>query len=183
MELRDLTVAFGEKVVFDHRDFTFPDRGLTLLIGPSGVGKTTLLRALLDAYPDSAFLFQEDRLFPRRTVEQHLADVMEKPDREEAARWLALVELTGEEKRYPAQLSGGMARRLALARCLALGGARYLLDEPFTGVDEPLQLRMLERLRALGKPVVLTTHNENLYPLADGMVSLSRPTDGEERSP
>lgn len=172
MELRDLTVAYGDKVVFDHRDFTFPDRGLTLLTGPSGVGKTTLLRALLREYPDSAFLFQEDRLFPRRTVLQHLTDVMDKSRREEAARCLALVELTGEEERYPAQLSGGMARRLALARCLALGGARYLLDEPFTGVDQPLQLRILERLKALGKPVVLTTHNETLYPYADHRTAL-----------
>lgn len=172
MELRDLTVAFGEKVVFDHRDFTFPDSGLTLLAGPSGVGKTTLLRALLNAYPDSAFLFQEDRLFPRRTVEQHLLDVMDKPDRGAAVKYLMLVELTGEEKRYPAELSGGMARRLALARCLALGGERYLLDEPLAGVDEPLQLRILERLKALGAPIVLTTHNENLFPHADHMISL-----------
>ena len=177
MELRDLTVTFGDKVVFDHRDFSFPDAGITLLTGPSGVGKTTLLRALLAAYPDSAFLFQENRLFPRRTVEQHLLDVMDKPDRAAAERWLALVELTGEEKTYPAQLSGGMARRLALARCLALGGARYLLDEPFAGVDEPLQLRLLERLKALNAPMVLTTHNESLYSLADGVVSLSRPTE------
>lgn len=172
MELRDLTIAFGEKVVFDHRDFTFPDSGLTLLVGPSGVGKTTLLRALRNAYPDSAFLFQEDRLFPRRTVEQHLLDVMDKPDRERVSRCLALVELVGEEKSYPAQLSGGMARRLALARCFALGGARYLLDEPFAGVDEPLQLRILARLKELKPPIVLTTHNENLFPYADHMIKL-----------
>lgn len=172
MELRDLTVAFGEKVVFDRRDFTFPDSGLTLLTGPSGVGKTTLLRALLNAYPHSAFLFQEDRLFPRRTVEQHLLDVMERPDRETAKSCLTLVELAGEEKRYPAQLSGGMARRLALARCLALGGARYLLDEPFAGVDEPLQLRILGRLKELKTPIVLTTHNEALFPYADHMIKL-----------
>lgn len=172
MELRDLTVAYGEKVVFDHRDFEFPDRGLALLTGPSGIGKTTLLRALLAKYPDSAFLFQEDRLFPRRTARQQLLDVMEKPDRAKAEELLALVELEGEGDSYPTQLSGGMARRLALARCLALGGARYLLDEPFAGVDGPLQLRILERLKALGKPIVLATHNEALIPHADGVVKL-----------
>ncbi len=172
MELRDLTVAFGEKVVFDHRDFTFPDSGLTLLAGPSGVGKTTLLRALFNAYPDSAFLFQEDRLFPRRTVEQHLLDVLERPDRETARSCLSLVELAGEEKCYPAQLSGGMARRLALARCLALGGERYLLDEPFAGVDEPLHLRILARLKAPGVPIGRTTDNEALFPYADHRIEL-----------
>lgn len=172
MELREVTVAFGDKVVFDHRDFDFPDHGLTLLTGPSGIGKTTLLRALLEKYPDSAFLFQEDRLFPRRTVLQHLLDVMDKPDREKAGELLALVELTGEEGAYPAQLSGGMARRLALARCLALGGPRYLLDEPFSGVDEPLQKRILARLKAMEKPIVLTTHNKALIPHADSVVTL-----------
>lgn len=172
MELRDLTVTFDGKVVFDHRDFSFPDQGLTLLTGPSGVGKTTLLRALLKKYPDSAFLFQEDRLFPRRTAVQHLLDVMEHPDREKAGEWLALVELAGEEDRRPAQLSGGMARRLALARCLALGGPRYLLDEPFAGVDEPLQKRILARLKALGRPIVLSTHNQGLLEYADCVVTL-----------
>lgn len=172
MELRDLTVAFGDKVVFDRRDFTFPDQGLTLLTGPSGVGKTTLLRALLKRYPDSGFLFQEDRLFPRRTALQHLLDVMDKPDKERAAELLALVELTREERAYPAQLSGGMARRLALARCLALARPRFLLDEPFAGVDEPLQKRVLERIKALGRPVVLSTHNHGLLEYADAVVDL-----------
>lgn len=172
MELHDLNVAFGDKVVFDHRDFSFPDTGLTLLTGPSGVGKTTLLRALLKEYPDSAFLFQEDRLFPRRTVLQHLLDVMDKPERDRAEELLALVELTGEERAYPAQLSGGMARRLALARCLALSGPRFLLDEPFAGVDDPLQRRILERLKALGKPIVFSTHNQSLCQYADRVVNL-----------
>lgn len=159
-------------MVFDHRNFSFPDRGLTLLTGPSGVGKTTLLRAFLKKYPDSAFLFQEDRLFSRRTVRQHLLDVMDKPDSAAAGEWLDLVELAGEENSYPAQLSGGMARRLALARCLALGGPRYLLDEPFTGVDEPLQKRILVRLKAMEKPVVFSTHNQGLCQYADCIITL-----------
>jgi ABC-type nitrate/sulfonate/bicarbonate transport system ATPase subunit len=172
VELRDLTVAFGDKVVFDHRDFFFSDRGLTMLMGPSGVGKTTLLRAVLKQYPDSGFLFQEDRLFPGRTVLQHLLDVMDKPDRDKAEELLELVELTGEEASYPASLSGGMARRLALARCLALGSPRFLLDEPFTGVDEVRQRRLLARLKALGRPVVLSTHHQGLLEYADAVVAL-----------
>ncbi len=173
MEIRDLTVRFGEKHVFDHRDFFIPDQGVTLLAGPSGVGKTTLLRAIFAQYPrDTAFLFQEDRLFPWHTALRQVADVMDPSRREEAPYFLELVELTGEEHTYPAQLSGGMARRLALARCLALGGERYLLDEPFAGVDEPRRRRILDRLRTLGKPIVLTGHQEELKTQVDRVLEL-----------
>ncbi len=121
MELRDLTVRFGDKVVFDHRDFTFSNQGVTLLTGPSGVGKTTLLKALFEQYrPASAFLFQEDRLLPWRTVEQHLTDVMPPFRRLEAPGILKLVELEGEEKSYPAELSGGMAKAKDLAEIAKL---------------------------------------------------------------
>ncbi len=173
MEVRDLCVRYGEKVVFDHRDFHIPDRGLTLLAGPSGVGKTTLLKAIFARCAgDSALLFQEDRLLPWRTVEQHLLDVMPRPDRAKAAALLELVELTGEEGSYPAQLSGGMARRLALGRCLALPSARLLLDEPFAGVDPARQMRILERLLALGKGIVLTGHQPFLEERADHVIWL-----------
>ena len=176
MELRDLSVRFGDKVVFDHRDFTIPDRGVTVLTGPSGVGKTTLLKALLEAYPkDTAFLFQEDRLFPWRTVEQHLTDVMDKSRWGEAPGILKLMELEGEERSYPAVLSGGMARRLALGRCLALGGERYLLDEPFAGVDRPRAARILERLRGLGVPAILATHQPQVLAACGQIISLDGP--------
>ena len=63
---------------------------------------------------------------------------------------------------YPFQLSGGMARRLALARCIALGGDCLLLDEPFTGVDQDRRGRLLSRLRALGTPVILASHEPDV---------------------
>ena len=75
--------------------------------------------------------------------------------------WLAAVDLLGEEKAYPAALSGGMGRRLALARTLALGGEVYLLDEPFTGMDARTKemARDYIRQRQGERPLIIAEHN------------------------
>lgn len=182
---RDLTVRFGEKTVLDRFSIALPGEGITALSGPSGCGKTTLLRVLgglekpetgtVEGAKETAFLFQEDRLLPWRTVEQHILDVLPKARHGEASRWLALAELTGEEGAYPASLSGGMGRRLALARTLALGGDLYLLDEPFTGVDTLRAGRMMEDIRTLGKPVVLASHEAEILARCDRVIYLDGP--------
>ena len=68
-----------------------------------------------------------------------------------------------------------MARRLALARCAALGGEALLLDEPFAGVDPQRAERMLERLRGLGVPVVLATHQPQVLAACDRLIALDGP--------
>ena len=175
----------GEKQIMADFSLRIPDQGITGLQGPSGCGKTTLLRVLaglqkLDSGMvrgieprNCAILFQENRLLPWRTVGQHIADVLPKERRQEVPRWLELVELTGEAAQYPAQLSGGMARRLALARCLALESELYLLDEPFAGLDPQLIQRLLPRLKALGKPMVLISHEPNAMPQVDYTIQLT----------
>ena len=123
----------------------------------------------------TAFLFQEDRLLPWRTVGEHITDVLPRPRRGEAGKWLKFAELEDEADAYPAALSGGMARRLALARCAALGGDVLLLDEPFAGVDPQRTARTLERLRGLGIPVVLASHQRNVLDACDRVVGLDGP--------
>ena len=147
IQCRDLTVSFGDRAVLDRFSLDIPAAGVTALSGPSGCGKTTLLRVLAglerpqrgtveDLPPrQTAILFQDDRLLPWRTVGQHLTDVLPRERWGEVPALLAMVELEGEEKSFPSALSGGMGRRLALARCLALEARLYLLDEPFAGVD------------------------------------------------
>lgn len=108
-------------------------------------------------------------------MEQHLTDVLPRERRGEAPCLLALAELEGEEASLPAALSGGMGRRLALARCLALPAKLYLLDEPFAGVDLPRALRILERLRALPAPVLLVSHEPSLLAAADAVIELDGP--------
>ena len=185
ISVSNITVCFAEKTVLDGFSLAVPEQGITALSGPSGCGKTTLLRVLAGLQKPQAgtaslpgpvsLLFQEDRLLPWRTVGQHITDVLPKARRGEAGRWLELVELAGEQARYPAQLSGGMGRRLALARCLACGGALLLLDEPFAGVDAQRAGRILARIRALATPVLLTSHQEAVLSRCDRVVALEGP--------
>ena len=187
IKLWNITVCYGEKLILDRFSLEIPRRGLTALSGPSGCGKTTLLRAAAGLAKPSegsvsgvdpartAFLFQEDRLLPWRTVYQHITDVLPRSRRGEAGRWLAFAELEGEGNAYPAALSGGMARRLALARCAALGGEVLLLDEPFAGVDRTRTARLLDRLRGLGVPIVLATHQPQVLAACDAVIALEGP--------
>lgn len=182
-ELKAVTFRYGDRLVLDGFSLAIPEGGVTAVTGPSGCGKTTLLRLLAGLEsPEAgevicprpaALLFQENRLLPWRNAGQHVTDVLPRSRRGEAGRFLALVELEGEEKTYPAALSGGMGRRLALARCLACGGAVFLLDEPFAGVDGPRAGRILDRVRALGTPVILTSHTPEVLDRADRVVSLA----------
>lgn len=174
IQVKHLTIRYGDKVALDDVSLSIPRSGVTALVGPSGCGKTTLLRVLGGLMEpqqgkisglnpaETAFLFQENRLLPWRTVRQHITDVLPRQRRGEADAWLAFVELEGEGDRFPSALSGGMARRLALARCIALGGDCLLLDEPFTGVDQDRRGRLLSRLRALGTPVILASHEPDV---------------------
>ena len=180
IELRNISVAFGDKQVL--RDFScrFEAGKHYALFGPSGCGKTTLLRVIAGLQrpdggevlcaPDThmAVCFQEDRLLPWYTVEKNvelaLPDEIQR-DKEKAARiaksWLERVGLGNEGGAYPAQLSGGMKRRAALARALAFDAPVMLMDEPFRALDETAHGDMLRLVRSLaqGKTLILVTHD------------------------
>ena len=186
IQVRGLTVRYGEKTVLRGLDLTLPDDGVTAVMAPSGVGKTTLLRVLagllepergsVELPGRSILLFQEDRLFPGLTALGQVEAVLPKARRNEAVRFLELSELGEDKNKRPGELSGGMARRVALARCLAAGESMnagvYLLDEPFAGVDGERAGRILDRLRGLGKPILLTTHSRELAERCDTTVQL-----------
>ena len=185
--LRDVTLAYGEKRVLERFSLDLPLAGITALTGPSGCGKTTLLRLIAGLErpeggsisgvrpEETAFLFQENRLLPWRSAQQHITDVLPRERRGEAGRYLAMVELAGEEHTRPGALSGGMARRLALGRCMALGGRVLLLDEPFTGVDRERRRRLMEALRSAGTPVVLASHEGDVLAQCDRVLAFDGP--------
>ncbi|MFI3249756.1 MAG: ATP-binding cassette domain-containing protein [Eubacteriales bacterium] len=172
----------GKELTFHQR---FNIQGVSALVAPSGAGKTTLLHLLCGLLPLSqgevtapqrtALLFQENRLFPWRTVAQHITDVAPK-----AEGYLAQVGLEGERNHYPDSLSGGMQRRLALARLFAYGEATnaelYLLDEPFTGLEQEWIDKLLIRLQALQKPVLLSTHQVEVAQKISTIITIGDPT-------
>lgn len=187
IQVEHLTLAYGEKRVLEDFSLSIPSQGVTALSGPSGCGKTTLLRCIAGlerpqsgrisgAGPNqTAILFQESRLLPWRTVREHLTDVLPAHRQGEAGHFLQLAQLEEEERAYPGSLSGGMGRRLALVRCLALEAQLYLLDEPFTGIDPERIRNLMEYLRTLPVPVLLSSHEPEVISLADQVVRLEGP--------
>lgn len=171
--------AYGEKVILKKFSLELPKQGITALRGPSGCGKTTLLRLLAGleqlnsglisgvSPKSTAFMFQENRLLPWRSSLQHITDIQPRSSRIDPRFYLELVELEGEGSTMPDSLSGGMGRRLALARCLALEEQCLLLDEPFTGVDPERAVRILNRLKTLERTVILISHEEAVLTEAD----------------
>jgi len=159
------------------------------LIGPSGCGKTTLLRVIADLEkptggeikingmsPEEArlqraygYVFQSPALYPWRTVEGNLKlpleimSVEKAEQRKRAAEALEMVDLTGFEKKFPWQLSGGMQQRVSIARALTFYPDLLLMDEPFGALDEIVRDQLNEHFHKLWeqtqKTVVFVTHS------------------------
>ena len=178
IELKNVSMAYGDKKVIKNLSLRFDSPGTYAVLGPSGRGKTTLLRLiaglekpqsgsiLLPEGAKIAFCFQEDRLLPFKTVLENVSLVCGSVDH--ARRWLQAVGLADEENAYPSALSGGMKRRAALARALAYDGDILLMDEPFRALDAKTHESMLGLVRsaARDKLLILVTHDETD---ADGM--------------
>ena len=169
IEIRDVSFAYGDKKVFSHLTLSLPDRGVTVLRAPSGRGKTTLLRLMGGLLrPDEGsirglegirigWVFQENRLLPWCSALRNVAAVS---DEETARRELSALGLAANLNDLPSDLSGGMARRTAIARAIAYRPQALFLDEPFTGLDPALRMLCARRLEASAGLIVLVTHEE-----------------------
>lgn len=171
MEIRveGLCKSYGGRSVLTGLSAVFPV-GITCVSAPSGAGKTTLLRLLLGLErPDGgtitgadcrwAAVFQEDRLLDHLPAAANLRFALGELPRT-AAGTLERLGLSLEDPRPVREWSGGMKRRLALARALLVPSEALALDEPFTGLDEENRARCLALIREAGerKPAVLATH-------------------------
>jgi sulfate transport system ATP-binding protein len=184
IDIRNVSKSFNGFQALEDVSLTVPDGSLTALLGPSGGGKSTLLRVIagLEA-PDSGevlfsgeavttmpaqergvgFVFQHYAAFKHMTVRDNIAfglKIRKRPKaevRERVDELLGLVHLTGWADRYPAQLSGGQRQRMALARALAVQPRVLLLDEPFGALDATVRKELRDWLRKLHDEVHVTT--------------------------
>jgi sulfate/thiosulfate transport system ATP-binding protein len=182
--VENVSKRFGEYVALDDVSLEVPDGSLTALLGPSGGGKSTLLRVIAglespdagtvrisgqdatSAPPqrrDVGFVFQHYAAFKHMTVRDNVAfglKIRKRPKDVVRARvddLLALVHLEGFADRYPGQLSGGQRQRMALARALAVEPKVLLLDEPFGALDATVRKELRAWLRRLHDEVHVTT--------------------------
>ena len=181
ISFQNVILDYPDERVLDGFTLDLPADGITCLNGPSGCGKTSLLRIIAGIIPPTsglvtglpekpAILFQEDRLIPHLSAEQNIAAVLPSDRAYEAGLWLQRVELSEDADKRPRDLSGGMRRRVALARTLAYGGDFLLLDEPFTGLDAALTVEMAALIQSLNLPALVVTHSRDEIELLGGHV-------------
>ena len=169
--------GYGGKQVLRDVNAHYRKGKIYCLMAPSGAGKTTLLLTMAGIYPPEkgsisgcrypSVLFQEDRLLPKATVLQNAAVAA---GEEKARNILSDLGLSDVFLQKTEELSGGMKRRVCLARALAYGGDCLLLDEPFTGLDEENRKKAADCIRkyANGRMVLISTHDGEDASLLDG---------------
>jgi NitT/TauT family transport system ATP-binding protein len=208
--LDGLTMRFGERTVSKDINLTIGAGEVLSIVGPSGCGKTTLLRAVaglippaegavridghaVDGTPDGvAMVFQPFGLFPWKTVESNVAYALrvrgtgKKEALDRARELITLVGLSGFEKSYPHQLSGGMQQRTGLARALAVRPRLLLMDEPFGALDaqtrEVLQFELLRIWQDHPVTMLFVTHSIDEAVLFGNRIAVlgGRPSDVTE---
>ena len=195
-QARDLSRSFGDHVVLDHLDLDIHQGEFVAMIGRSGTGKSTLLRALagldrdvsgeLTVNAPTAVVFQEPRLVPWKKVWNNVALGLRAADPRTIARTaLDEVGLATRADAWPLTLSGGEAQRAALARALVRDPGLLLLDEPFSALDALTRISMHQLVMSLWErhqpAVLLVTHDvdealalaDRVLVLSDGQIALS----------
>ena len=205
--VRDLWTSFPGKEtgrpvrVLERVNFQVDQGEFVCLVGPSGCGKSTMLNILGGFLketrgevrvegapvngPDAGriFVFQENGVFPWLTVEENVGfGLLKRPSAERARRvehYVQMVGLTGFEKAYPRELSGGMKQRVEIARALAAEARVLFMDEPFGALDFLTRLKMRQDLiriwQAEHKTILFVTHDiEEAVQLADRVLVMSK---------
>ena len=198
MRVRDLTISYGGEPVLEGVNLTVEEGRFVSLVGPSGSGKSSLLRAVIGlqqplsgtvetnlARSELGLLFQDDALLPWKTARDNVAlgltfnGTERKQALAEAEAWLERLGLAGFGDRFPRHLSGGQRKRVALAQVLAMKPRLILMDEPFASLDAIVRARVVKDVVALVEreriSVLLVTHDlEEALSLSDEVYLLSQ---------
>ncbi len=176
--IRNFSCSYEQKTIFQNFDVTFEQGKINVVLGGSGVGKTTLLNAIAslksyDGIIDGceggvSYIFQKDRLIPSISVYKNLDLVLktvvkDKHERKEMIESTAeALEISDILKSLPSEISGGQAQRASMARAFLYPSDVLLLDEPFKALDTSLKARLINKFVALQrqskKTIVFVTH-------------------------
>lgn len=176
--VKNLTCSYEQKTIFDNFDVTFEQGKINVILGGSGVGKTTLLNAIagIKSYEGQiegceggvSYIFQKDRLIPAISVYKNLDLILKgvvkhKAERKRMIEQTAVdLEISDVLKSLPSEISGGQAQRVSMARAFLYPSDVMLLDEPFKALDTALKTRLIKQFAALqekkNKTVVFVTH-------------------------
>jgi NitT/TauT family transport system ATP-binding protein len=198
LRVSDLTISYGGEPVLEGVSLAVAEGQFVSLAGPSGSGKSSLLRAVIGlqeplkgtverevAPSDVAILFQDDALLPWKTARDNVAlgltlnGMSRRQALEQADLWLDRLGLTGFGDRFPRHLSGGQRKRVALAQVLVREPKLLLMDEPFASLDAIVRARISQDVAALVErgriSVLLVTHDlEEAISLSDHIYLLSQ---------
>jgi ABC-type nitrate/sulfonate/bicarbonate transport system ATPase subunit len=183
LEFADIEIQRGGRTIVSGLSFNLAAGQMLCLTGPSGIGKTTVMEIAAGLLsPDQgqrcfqkgrlAYAFQDDALIPWRTVSQNLEFVLDNGRDTTAAnwtiaKWLRRLGLENAAEKYPAEISGGMRRRLNLARAFSLEADLLILDEPFAFLDERwLQHITLYLSKELERGAAILLASHQMEPLA-----------------
>lgn len=185
IETIGITKKFGNNIIFENLNFKAKEREITSILGPSGRGKTTLLRCLAgleninngtikifgeilnnknkdNLIKNIGFVFQNLNLFPNLTVLQNLKIVLNSS--EKAQNLINKFKLNGKENEFPKNLSGGQKQRVAIARALILEPKILIFDEPTSALDQELISEFFKIIRDLinqNRTIIIVTHDTN----------------------
>ncbi len=193
INLTNITKKYTDKVVFDNLSISFEENTTTCILGSSGCGKTTLLNIIckltdfegeINYNKNPSYIFQEPRLIPSLNIYKNLEYVIRKKITDKNQRKslieniLLKLKIEDTIKKYPHQLSGGMAQRVSIARAFIYPSDLILMDEPFKGLDISLKKHIIEHFENLllnnKKTVIFITHDiEEALKLGNRIVVLS----------
>jgi len=171
IKLENITKKYNDKTVYNNFNLNFNEGEILCVLGASGSGKTTLLNILAGITDFQgkikgninkiSYIFQEDRLLDNLTVKQNISYVTGTD--KGISEILNLIEMNSTENLYPKQLSGGMKRRVGMARAFAYPSNLLLMDEPFSNLDLNLKIKLIKIFKTLwknnNKTTVFVTHD------------------------